>query len=315
MGAWGIGILENDTSADAYGDYVNHMNAGLSPAEALAKIHEGFGEDLKDPEDAAYVWLGVAKAQWEYGHITEEMIRRVTAIATLEAHLAEWDEPHDKGLKKRKRVIETFTAKLRSPNPSPKKPRKSKLRHPIYEPGTCLAIARPDGRFLAGLVTFPLIEDASPGQDTYGVNSVALLDFLEPTLPELRLFKARSFVREESTTAVKAWLPIVYGCYASYHRSAKPALNVVGTIARSRADALLPTYAVRWDFPHAEMQIERWRANRDRGDILIADRLEDLPEWRKILADIDAIIHRDNPGRLPRPTIEQRLDLSSLKRE
>jgi hypothetical protein len=314
MGAWGFNILENDASADAYSEYVDYTNAKLSPKEAVAKLKQEFAEPLEDAEDAAYIWLGVAKAQWEYGHIDDKLIRRIEALATSDAHLSEWDDAGPRGRQKRQKVLEGFAAKLRSKNPKPKQPRNAKLRATIYEPGTCLAIARDDGQYLAALVLFDLLENPGPGQDTFGINTVALLDYLSKKPPALDVFENRNFVREEEVVGgkIKAWLPVVRQCFANFHRRSKDKLTVVGQIKLTRADILEASTLTWWHLPDAERLMDAWKVNRKRKDLKLALRINELPEYRKWRKEVDDILREGNPKRPPSKTLEDQLDLSPL---
>lgn len=317
MGAWGFNILENDTSADGHGEYVDCVNAGLSAPQILEKLGEVFSEVLSDPEDSAYLWLGIAKAQWEYGHLDDAMVRRVEEIATSPTHLAEWDDSGPKGRKKRERVLAAFVAKLRTPNPRPKKPRKARLRTPIYEPGTCLAVSRPDGRYLAALVTFHRIENPRPGQDTYGLNTVVLLDYLESVPPSLDVFVKRRFAYLEQWTHFKPWLPASMTCYAESHRKSKETLHVVGHIPLVRADAFegrAGAGGYDWKFREAEKTIHVWRESRNTPGLKIGLRWEDFPEWIESQAEIDRLLIASSPDAPPRQSLEEILDLSPLSR-
>ena len=320
MGTWGFSILENDASADAYGTYVDYMNAKLSPKQALAKIKQEFDETLEDPEDAAYIWLGVAKAQWEYGHIDAAMIKRIAAIAASDAHLSEWDDAGPKGRQKREKVIANFVTKLRTENPKPKKPRNAKLRLPVYQPGTCLSIARDDGQFLAVLVGFTVRENPGPGQDTFGINSLLLLDYLAKQPPTPAVFAKRQFVYEERDKRVSAWTPVARHGFANFHRRSKDKLSIVGQVKLTESDVILPNCITEWHFDDADALLDAWHKNRKRKDLNLGPLLENIPAYQALMKkfDDDYIAEHGREefedfakshGRTP---IEKQLDLSPL---
>src|SRR5262249_32191818 len=164
-------------------------------------------------------------------------------------------------------------------------------------------------------VLFHVIEDSGPGQDTLGINTVGILDYLEDRPPAVDVFEKRDFAREQSDERVKPWLPIARQCFSNFHRKSKNAITVVGSVKLTRADAILGRMAVGWEFRDAERLIKVWRKTRKQKGLLIADRMEDVPQWRKVMDEVNAIHRKYNPKhRSSWPTPEEQIDLSPLEK-
>lgn len=83
MGAWGIGIFSNDTAADVREDFRGLVAAGVSAADAAARLHEEYGVGGDADYDADF-WLGLAAAQHRLGHVDGEVLRRAIDIIDSE---------------------------------------------------------------------------------------------------------------------------------------------------------------------------------------------------------------------------------------
>jgi hypothetical protein len=200
MGAWGYGITEDDAAMDAYEDYIDGLNAGLSKEAIEANIRAEHAEPLADEDDAVSVELGLAKAQWDCGHVTPATFKRIERIIETNAGMALWDDAGPKAAAARRKALNTFLAKLTTTNPRPKKKRKPRYLKPAFSPGDCLAILdRSTGNFAAAIVLFNPIEKPRPGQDIYGINSLGFLDYEQPTPPPGEFFEIRSWMYRKAT--------------------------------------------------------------------------------------------------------------------
>ena len=63
MGAWGIGILSDDTIRDVHNSYLDLFNRGHSADVIRQELLEEYAESLQDSNEGPLVWLGIAKAQ------------------------------------------------------------------------------------------------------------------------------------------------------------------------------------------------------------------------------------------------------------
>ena len=54
VGHWGMGILDNDTSADVRERYREHLGDGLDDADAARRVLEEFSDDLATDETGEF---------------------------------------------------------------------------------------------------------------------------------------------------------------------------------------------------------------------------------------------------------------------
>jgi hypothetical protein len=113
MGAWGPGIFSNDTAAGARDEWREALIAGADPRAASERIVARFGRD----EDTDF-WTGLAAAQHETGHLQDDVRERALAIIAAGGDLELWEDGDRRG---RERALERLAAKLRGPQPAPKK--------------------------------------------------------------------------------------------------------------------------------------------------------------------------------------------------
>ena len=117
MGAWGIGIFSNDTAADVREDFRGLVAAGVSAADAAARLHEEYGVGGDADYDADF-WLGLAAAQHRLGHVDGEVLRRAIDIIDSEAELERWPRA-DRA--RRRAVLQKLRTTLGAQAPAPKK--------------------------------------------------------------------------------------------------------------------------------------------------------------------------------------------------
>jgi hypothetical protein len=76
MGAWGTGILSDDTVRDVYSDYLDLFNRGNAPAVIRQKLLERYKESLEDSDDGPLIWVGIAKAQWDCAQLEPKCFQK-----------------------------------------------------------------------------------------------------------------------------------------------------------------------------------------------------------------------------------------------
>lgn len=177
MGTWGFGILQDDAARDVYDDYFRQFNAGETHSKILRELRGEFADALDDPDDAILFWLAVARAQWECGALQPVVKKRVEQIVRRGDDLARWKGSGVKSVERRRKALEQFLAQLSRRNPKPRKPKKGVIRKPIFSTGDCLAIRLRNGKFAAAIVTRTPEEVPQLGEDTYGVNVIAVLRY------------------------------------------------------------------------------------------------------------------------------------------
>lgn len=159
MGAWDVGIFDNDTSVDVRGFYEDFLLE--DEATATARVLEKFAEDLEEPEVAPDVLLGLAGAQWELGRPDPEVIRRALAIVEDGSDVERWREldAAEEDVQARAAALDAFAAKLRGTPPPPSLP-EPPPDTPLFGVGDILKYRLPSGRFVGLCVS--AVEDGDP---------------------------------------------------------------------------------------------------------------------------------------------------------
>jgi hypothetical protein len=194
MGAWGTGILSDDTVRDVFGDYIDLFNRGKPPKAIQKEILGKYEECLLDQNDRPLVWIAIAKAQWDCGHLQPTVLSKIEQIVTQGLGLELWAEQGNALLQRRKTVLRQFLAKLESKNPRPRKPRMAIKRKPIFQPGDCIAVRLEDGEWGAILVLKGKPESDDPYVETYGTNLAGMLDYKSSRMPALSDFEKRNWL-------------------------------------------------------------------------------------------------------------------------
>jgi hypothetical protein len=194
MGAWGTGILSDDTVRDVHSDYLDFFNRGNSPEAIRKELLERYAESLRDPDDGPLIWLGIAKAQWDCGQLEPLVLSKIREIVSKGLGLDVWAEQGERLLQRRKIALGQFLSKLETPNPRPRIPRKAIKRKSIFQPGDCLAVRLEDGDWGAILVLEGKPESDDPYKETYGTNLVVTLRYKSAEMPSLSVFEKREWL-------------------------------------------------------------------------------------------------------------------------
>ena len=238
MGAWGYGIRQDDFVLDIVGIFDDCLKKGGSLDEAATEVVSTFAPSKGDDADPL-VWIALAELQWSYGQLDPQVLGRVREDVASGRSLAAWTEDQ-RGLSRRRAVLERFVAKISTANPRPKKLPKIIVRAPRFQPGDCLSIRVSNGQYAAALV---LVADHSTVE--YGINLVGVLDYLSPEKPTLDVFRARK------------WLVLTHGHYTgqvnvAWHypmgfRAVKDRLEVLGQIEILDSDPRESSTYCRWN--------------------------------------------------------------------
>jgi hypothetical protein len=194
MGAWGTGILSDDTVRDVCGSYIDLFNRGNPPEVIRKKLLNEYAESVRDSDDGPLIWLGIAKAQWDCGQLELLVLSKIREIVSRGLGLDLWAEQGERLLQRRKTALSQFLTKLETPNPRPRKPRKAIKRKSIFQPGDCLAVRMEDGDWGAMLVLKGEPESEDPYKETYGTNLVVALRYKSSELPSLEAFEKRDWL-------------------------------------------------------------------------------------------------------------------------
>ncbi|HEY2544611.1 MAG TPA: hypothetical protein VGI46_00950 [Candidatus Acidoferrum sp.] len=194
MGAWGTGILSDDTVRDVHADYLDLFNRGESREAIREQLLETYAESVRDSDEGPLIWIGIAKAQWDCSHLEPLVLSKIREIVSGGHGLDRWAEQGERLLQRRKTALSEFLGKLETSNSRPRTPRKAIKRKSIFEPGDCVAARLQDGDWGAILVLQGEPESDDPYKETYGTNLVVALRYKSPELPSLKVFEKREFL-------------------------------------------------------------------------------------------------------------------------
>jgi hypothetical protein len=194
MGAWGTGILSDDTVRDIHESYLDLFNRGNSADVIRQKLLEEHAESLRDSDEGPLIWLGIAKAQWDCAQLEPLVISKIREIVSDGLGLDLWAEQGAALLQRRKTALRQFLAKLDTPNLRPRKPRKAIKRKAIFQPGDCIAVRMKDRDWGAILVLNGEPESDDPYKKTYGTNLIVTLRHKSPEMPGLGVFEKREWL-------------------------------------------------------------------------------------------------------------------------
>ena len=141
MGAWGTAIFADDTASDVRDEWREAVLDGLSPQEATDRLLESFDEYLENSDSEKLVWLALAAAQMETGRLLPQVRDRALAIIDAGGDVDRWREDGDASLaRQRARVLDRLAAKLRGPQPKPKRLRRPKAWSVALEVGDVVRV-------------------------------------------------------------------------------------------------------------------------------------------------------------------------------
>src|SRR4051794_29550326 len=117
MGSWGVGVFADDLALDIRGDWRDALVRREDPVATSRRIAAGFG-DGDEPDDVTS-WVALAAAQHETGHLQPDVRDRALELIAAGSGLELWEESGL--LDARRAVLERLAAKLRAPQPEPKR--------------------------------------------------------------------------------------------------------------------------------------------------------------------------------------------------
>ena len=123
MGAWGAGLYENDTALDVKDEFEKLFNDGKGVQEITDGLTAEFESIMDCADEAPLFWLALADTQWKFGvllpDVKENAMRWIDELKSQAA-----DTPDEA---KQKKALENLQAKLLSPLPPVKKPKKKRI--------------------------------------------------------------------------------------------------------------------------------------------------------------------------------------------
>lgn len=186
MGTWGTGISSNDTYADAYDEFFELYDEGLSVKETTERLIASNQEIINEPDNSNDFWFALAKAQWECKELDHNIFDKVRTIIETHADLEVWrrQDADEKSIAKRKVVLDKFLAQLQIERPKAKSRKKKVIRQPVFEKGDCLAFKLANGNY-GGAVVLEAIKDTE-----YGYNLTATTRINQPHKPTAKDFES-----------------------------------------------------------------------------------------------------------------------------
>lgn len=117
MSAWGTGLYSDDTTSEIRDAFKEHLEAGLTHAEASSEILKGYNDVLNEHQIACLVFFALADTQWKYGCLDEAVRSKALTLIESGGDVAYWEESSPRDQKARSSVIDALKKKLLSPQP------------------------------------------------------------------------------------------------------------------------------------------------------------------------------------------------------
>ncbi|GAB3011241.1 hypothetical protein GCM10027284_33160 [Cyclobacterium sediminis] len=228
MGSWGTGISSNDIFEDIKVEFFELYNEGHEPNEIVQKLIDSNQGIVNDYEEANNFWFALALCQWECKSLEPKILERVTQIIESGNDIKLWEElgAEKSELTKRKKVLAKFLEKLITEKKDPKRRKKKKLRDSIFKKGDCLSVQLSNGLFGAVFVL------ESEKQTEYGLNLIALCDYISDKTPTVDFFKKAnvliSKVQDEPNTYKD--YPLISWYMAPHYKANEVNLKIMGSI-------------------------------------------------------------------------------------
>jgi hypothetical protein len=160
VGTWGPGIFSDDEAADARGDWRKAVMGGEDLEAATDHILRGVLDAKPGPRQdpyAANVWIALAVAQFETGRLSDRVRDRALEFLTHGGDLARWEDR----AASRGRVLDRWEAKLRGPQPAPKRIRPKRSYAVRFTRGDVIRLRDPGSDSEALVYVAALNEDGT----------------------------------------------------------------------------------------------------------------------------------------------------------
>ena len=166
LGAWGTAIFSDDTASDVRDEWREAILDDLSAEDATRRLLESFEDHLEEAGTEKLFWLALAAAQMETGRLLPEVRDRALRIIDAGGDVERWREDGDESVaRQRARVLERLAAKLRGPQPKPKRLRRPVALSVPLEVGDAVRVRpQPEGKDEALVVVVGHGEGLAPGE-------------------------------------------------------------------------------------------------------------------------------------------------------
>ncbi|SHE54543.1 hypothetical protein [Pedobacter caeni] len=186
MGAWGTGILDNDSAMDLYGFFEKLYDKQILDIESIKqKTIAQFGllNENNEPVYGAEEWLAYALICWECKALDESTIGVVKEIINDREEIEDdWEDLAEKRIGE----MEKFLVKIQTPAKRKKTVRKSFVVDVPFQPGDCIVVACEDGMF-SGLILLDIDKKHAdePNMWSYFFGTTRIYSENPPTLEEM----------------------------------------------------------------------------------------------------------------------------------
>lgn len=150
MGAWGTGILQNDTTADIWVEFKALYNKGLSQKDIRLQLETEYNPQ-NDLEYYAEIWTGISYGQWMCGGLEDYTFKKLSVATKLKWQTLWADDK--KLLEKRLKAISNFIEKVQTPRPNPLKRKQIVVRQSFFKKGDVIGIQINSNQYIAAIVT------------------------------------------------------------------------------------------------------------------------------------------------------------------
>lgn len=146
MGSWGPALFSDDFAADIRGDWRDAILDGDDPLVVTRRLVARYGQEGGDREETIVFWLALAAAQMETGRLDPHVRDRALAIIDAGADVARWREEDEPLARQREKVLAHLAAKLRGPQPKPKRLRRTTPPDVSFDLGDAIRLRTDAGR-------------------------------------------------------------------------------------------------------------------------------------------------------------------------
>ncbi|MBL8215442.1 MAG: hypothetical protein JNK87_32275 [Bryobacterales bacterium] len=122
MGAWGVGIFDDDVACEIRELYRDLLGDGYAPDQVRDAILQHWSAFLEDVNAGPVIVLALALTQWKLGRLDDGMRERALSVIRTGAATVAWEGTGD--LHKREAALAKAEQTLLSPQPAARKLRK-----------------------------------------------------------------------------------------------------------------------------------------------------------------------------------------------
>ncbi len=242
MGTWGIGLTDDDLTADIVGDFMDRFNKGENPADIRRALEKSYEHTIGDSDEGHMFWFALAKAQWDIGALDADILKKVRHIIESETDAKVWLElgATNAVVTKRKVALQKFLSKIEVPNEKPKKVKKIRLKDAHYEAGDVITFKTPDDYFGVAVVV------SADKQKEYPANKVVILGLKQKEEPSIEVIMNANLImsrRRDFGVALVSFL-------TQYRKKVYEEFKIIGRVrVKVFVDRLAGVYAGWWFLP------------------------------------------------------------------